>query len=147
MQEILGLVRRCVTDYDMIQEGETVAVGVSGGKGSLVTLTALARLSNYYQKTVQGRGHHGRNGVCRGMSFDAVADYCAALGVEYIRANVPIYEIVFFGSVRRKNTLLAVRQAPPRCAFDRDERARHQNDRARPPLRRRGRNTFDESPL
>ena len=26
MQEILGLVRRCVTDYDMIQEGETVAV-------------------------------------------------------------------------------------------------------------------------
>ena len=31
MQEILGLVRRCVTDYDMIQEGETVAVGVSGG--------------------------------------------------------------------------------------------------------------------
>ncbi len=46
MQEILGLVRRCVTDYDMIQEGETVAVGVSGGKDSLVTLTALARLSN-----------------------------------------------------------------------------------------------------
>ena len=42
MQEILGLVRRCVTDYDMIQEGETVAVGVSGGKDSLVTLTALA---------------------------------------------------------------------------------------------------------
>ena len=34
MQEILGLVRRCVTDYDMIQEGETVAVGVSGGKDS-----------------------------------------------------------------------------------------------------------------
>ena len=32
MQEILGLVRRCVTDYDMIQEGETVAVGVSGGR-------------------------------------------------------------------------------------------------------------------
>ena len=30
-----------------------------------------------------------------GMSFDAVADYCAALGVEYIRVNVPIYEIVF----------------------------------------------------
>ena len=35
MQEILGLVRRCVTDYDMIESGETVAVGVSGGKDSL----------------------------------------------------------------------------------------------------------------
>ena len=29
MQEILGLVRRCVEDYDMIQAGDTVAVGVS----------------------------------------------------------------------------------------------------------------------
>ena len=44
MQHILGLVRRCVEDYNMIETGETVAVGVSGGKDSLLTLTALARL-------------------------------------------------------------------------------------------------------
>ena len=94
MQEILGLVRRCVTDYDMIQEGETVAVGVSGGKDSLVTLTALARLSKFYQKPFKVVAITVETGV-PGMSFDAVADYCAALGVEYIRANVPIYEIVF----------------------------------------------------
>lgn len=94
MQEILGLVRRCVTDYDMIQEGETVAVGVSGGKDSLVTLTALARLSKFYQKPFKVAAITVETGV-PGMSFDAVADYCAALGVEYIRVNVPIYEIVF----------------------------------------------------
>ena len=94
MQEILGLVRRCVTDYDMIQEGETIAVGVSGGKDSLVTLTALARLSKFYQKPFKVAAITVETGV-PGMSFDAVADYCAALGVEYIRVNVPIYEIVF----------------------------------------------------
>ena len=94
MQEILGLVRRCVTDYDMIQEGETVAVGVSGGKDSLVTLTALVRLSKFYQKPFKVAAITVETGV-PGMSFDAVADYCAALGVEYIRVNVPIYEIVF----------------------------------------------------
>ena len=94
MQEILGLVRRCVTDYDMIQEGETVAVGVSGGKDSRVTLTALARLSKFYQKPFKVVAITVETGV-PGMSFDAVADYCAALGVEYIRVNVPIYEIVF----------------------------------------------------
>lgn len=145
MQEILGLVRRCVTDYDMIQEGETVAVGVSGGKDSLVTLTALARLSKFYQKPFKVVAITVETGV-PGMSFDAVADYCAALGVEYIRVNVPIYEIVFLER-KEKNPCSLCAKLPPRCAFDRDERARHQNDRARPPLRRRGRNTFDESPL
>ena len=43
MQEILGLVRRCVTDYDMIQEGETIAVGVSGGKDSLASRSPRSR--------------------------------------------------------------------------------------------------------
>ena len=70
MQEILGLVRRCVTDYDMIQEGETVAVGVSGGKDSLVTLTALARLSKFYQKPFKVVAITVETGV-PGMSFDA----------------------------------------------------------------------------
>ena len=94
MQEILGLVRRCVTDYDMIQEGETIAVGVSGGKDSLVTLTVLARLSKFYQKPFKVVAITVETGV-PGMNFDAVAAYCKSLGVEYIRVNVPIYEIVF----------------------------------------------------
>ena len=45
MEKILSLVRRCVEDYDMIQAGDRVAVGVSGGKDSLVTLAALRKLS------------------------------------------------------------------------------------------------------
>ena len=44
MQRILSLVRRCVEDYHMIDEGDTVAVGVSGGKDSVLTLAALAKL-------------------------------------------------------------------------------------------------------
>lgn len=45
MQEILGLVRRCVTDYDMIQEGETVAVGVSGMESGMSTVLVLSGVS------------------------------------------------------------------------------------------------------
>ena len=56
MQEILGLVRRCVEDYDMIQAGDTVAVGVSGGKDSLLTLTALAP-EPLLSQAVPGRRH------------------------------------------------------------------------------------------
>lgn len=94
MQEILGLVRRCVTDYDMIDAGETLAVGVSGGKDSLLTLTAMARLARFYQKPFRVAAITVETGV-PGMDFAPVADYCAQLGVEYIRVNVPIYEIVF----------------------------------------------------
>ena len=101
MQEILGLVRRCVEDYDMIQAGDTVAVGVSGGKDSLLTLTALARLSRFYPKPFRVVAITVEAGT-PGMSFDGVADYCRALGVEYIRVSVPIYEVVFLER-REKN--------------------------------------------
>ena len=101
MQEILGLVRRCVEDYDMIQSGDTVAVGVSGGKDSLLTLTALARLSRFYPKPFRVVAMTVEAGT-PGMSFDGVADYCRALGVEYIRVSVPIYEVVFLER-REKN--------------------------------------------
>lgn len=101
MQEILGLVRRCVEDYDMIQAGDTVAVGVSGGKDSLLTLTALARLSRFYPKPFRVVAMTVEAGT-PGMSFDGVVDYCHALGVKYIRVSVPIYEVVFLER-REKN--------------------------------------------
>ena len=94
MQEILGLVRRCVEDYDMIAEGETVAVGVSGGKDSLLTLTALARLRRFYPKKFDVVAVTIDGGT-PGMSFDGVADYCRGLDVPYFRVDVPIYEVVF----------------------------------------------------
>ena len=94
MQHILGLVRRCVEDYHMIEPGETVAVGVSGGKDSLLTLTALARLRRFYPVPFQVHAITLETGT-PGMSFDAVADLCRDLEVPYTRISVPVYQIVF----------------------------------------------------
>ena len=42
MKEVLGCIRRADKDFEMIAPGETVAVGVSGGKGSMLLLYAMA---------------------------------------------------------------------------------------------------------
>ena len=87
MDKILSYARRCIEDYDMIQAGDRVAVGVSGGKDSIVLLAALARLREFYPKpfTVEAftldMGHVD-GGV--GMDFTPVADYCAAAGWTYV---------------------------------------------------------------
>ena len=94
MQHILGLVRRCVEDYHMIDPGETVAVGVSGGKDSLLTLAALAQLRRFYPVPFNVHAITLETGT-PGMSFDAVADQCRDLEVPYTRISVPVYQIVF----------------------------------------------------
>ena len=94
VQHILGLVRRCVEDYNMIEAGETVAVGVSGGKDSLLTLTALARLRAFYPTPFRVEAITLETGM-PGMDFSPVADYCAQLDVPYTRISVPVYDIVF----------------------------------------------------
>ena len=48
MQKILGPMRAAVEKYHMIGEGDRIAVGVSGGKDSLVLLCALAALREFY---------------------------------------------------------------------------------------------------
>lgn len=94
MQHILGQVRRCVEDYHMIEAGDKVAVGVSGGKDSLLTLTALARLRDFYPISFQLEAITLETGT-PGTSFDAVAELCRELEVPYTRIHVPVYQIVF----------------------------------------------------
>ena len=50
MQRMLSLLRSCVDDYQMIEEGDRIAVGISGGKDSLTLLVLLAELKKFYPK-------------------------------------------------------------------------------------------------
>ena len=94
MQHILSLVRRCVDDYGMITDGETVAVGVSGGKDSVLTLAALAKLRDFHPAKFQVTAITIDSGT-PGMDFAPIARLCQELGVTYHLVPVPIYEIVF----------------------------------------------------
>ena len=48
LQQVLSDVRRAADDYHMIQEGDRIAVGISGGKDSLTLLYALHGLQRFY---------------------------------------------------------------------------------------------------
>ena len=74
MQKLMGLVRRCVDDYNMIQEGDRIAVGVSGGKDSLVLLTLLAGLREYFDKPFQLEAITIDMGL--GMDYSGVEQLC-----------------------------------------------------------------------
>ena len=50
IQQLYSYVRRAVDDYHMIEEGDKIAVGVSGGKDSITLLYALAGLRRFYPK-------------------------------------------------------------------------------------------------
>ena len=93
MQKLMGLVRRCVDDYDMIQEGDRIAVGVSGGKDSLVLLTLLAGLRAYFNKPFELEALTIDMGL--GMDYSGVEALCRDIGVPYSIVKTEIAPIIF----------------------------------------------------
>ena len=94
MQKLVGLVRRCVEDYDMIQSGDTVAVGVSGGKDSLALLVLLAALREYYPKPFRVEAITIDLGFPN-MDFTPVVEFCKSLNVPYTIVPTQIKTVVF----------------------------------------------------
>ncbi|MBQ4369760.1 MAG: tRNA 2-thiocytidine biosynthesis protein TtcA [Oscillospiraceae bacterium] len=94
MNKFAGIVRRCVEDYDMIQEGERIAVGISGGKDSLVLLLALKKLQEYYPRHFELEAITIDMGF-EGMDFSPVAKLCEKIDVPYTVVKTGFKQIVF----------------------------------------------------
>ena len=94
LNALTGMVRRCVDDYNMIASGDRIAVGISGGKDSLVLLSALAHLRRYYPASFQLEAITIDAGF-PGMDFSGVGELCRELDVPYTLVPTDIREIVF----------------------------------------------------
>ncbi len=94
MKRMLSFVRRAVDDYGMIEEGDRIAVGVSGGKDSLTLLAVMAALKRFYPKRFEVVGITVDMGF-EGSDFSAVEEYCRELGVEYVVVKTEIAKIIF----------------------------------------------------
>ena len=93
MQRLMGLVRRCVDDYDMIKPGDRIAVGVSGGKDSLVLLVLLAGLKKYFNKPFELEAITIDMGL--GMDYSGIQALCDKLEVPYTVVKTEIGPIIF----------------------------------------------------
>ena len=90
----MGLVRRCVDDYNMIEDGDRIAVGISGGKDSLTLLYALKELRRFYPAEYDLMAVSVDLGF-ENIDFTGVADYCRGLGIPYHIIKTDIAQIVF----------------------------------------------------
>lgn len=93
-KRLLSYARRAVDDYNMIEDGDKIAVGISGGKDSLALLTALADLRRFYPKKFDILALSIDMGL-EGMDFSPVAEYCRKLDVEYKIVKTEISKIIF----------------------------------------------------
>ena len=94
LHKFTGLVRRCVEDYKMIAEGETIAVGVSGGKDSIALLCALANLRGYYPKRFELHAVTLDMGF-EGTDFSPIAKLCKDINTPYTLQQTDIAHVVF----------------------------------------------------
>lgn len=94
LQQVLSYVRKAIDDYHMIEEGDKIAIGISGGKDSLTLLYALHGLKRFYPKKFEihavtvDLGFHN-------VDFEKIQELCDELQVPYTIVKTDIAKIIF----------------------------------------------------
>ncbi len=94
MQKILSNMRKAIENFNMIEEGDKIAVGLSGGKDSITLLMALKNLQIFYPKKFEIIAISINPGF---EFFDSnfLKEICEKLDVPYFEEESHIKEIVF----------------------------------------------------
>lgn len=94
LQRLLSYTRRAVDDYGMIEEGDRIAVGISGGKDSLTLLYALHGLRRFYPNHFELEAITVDLGF-PGFDLSPVKRLCEDLEIPYTIVSTQIGEILF----------------------------------------------------
>lgn len=94
LQQLLSYTRKAIDDYALIDDGDKIAVGISGGKDSLTLLCALNALKRFYPKKFELYAVTVDLGF-KNLDLDKIKDFCKELEVPYYIIETDIAKIVF----------------------------------------------------
>lgn len=94
LQQVLSYIRRAVDDYKMIEDGDHIAVGISGGKDSLTLLYGLHGLKRFYPQKFDIHAVTVDLGFDN-LNLDKIKQLCEELEVPYTIVKTDIANIVF----------------------------------------------------
>lgn len=94
LQQLYSFTRRAIDDYQMIEAGDKIAVGISGGKDSLTLLYALAGLRRFYPKKFDIEAVTVDLGF-ENLNLSEIQTLCDELNVHYTIVKSEIAKIVF----------------------------------------------------
>ncbi len=94
LQQVLSIARKAIDEFHMIEDGDKIAVGISGGKDSLALLYALHGLKRFYPAKFEleaitvDLGHPN-------FDLSRISALCEEMGIHYTIVKTDIAEIVF----------------------------------------------------
>ena len=94
MQRILSYLRKAIENYNMIEEGDKIAVALSGGKDSITLLMGLKALQRFYPKKFELEAITVSLGL-PGAVYDDIEAFCNQIGVGYTVVHTDIGQIIF----------------------------------------------------
>ena len=94
MKKTLGCIRKADTDFKLIGDGDHIAVGVSGGKDSLLLLHALSLYRKFSQKNFTVTAVTVTLGL-EPFDLSSIRSLCGQLGIPYVIRETQIGEIIF----------------------------------------------------
>ena len=94
MKKILGNLRKIIHDNNLIAENDRVAIGVSGGKDSMVLLYAMKRLQRFYNVNFEIAAFYVDLGI-KDFPTQIIKNYCEEIDVPLYIVPTQISEIVF----------------------------------------------------
>ncbi len=94
IRRLLSRVRCAVDDYDMIADGDKIAVGISGGKDSLALVSALSEMRRFYPKKYEVCGIMVDMGF-EGCDYTPIVDFFSDAGIEFRIVRTELAKIIF----------------------------------------------------